>query len=117
MAPMTRCWPSGTSAREGSRPPRSTAGRTMDTVTETGTAVGLPAADDIRAIPLRHWGRWVAAIVIVLIAAWVTKAGIDSHFVKFAVVRKYVFNRTILEGLRNTIIISVCAQALGVALG
>ena len=42
---------------------------------------------------------------------------IDSHFADFAVVRRFLFNRTILQGLRNTVIISVLAQATGIALG
>src|SRR5437763_9974810 len=74
-------------------------------------------AEEVKAVPLRHWGRWVAAAVIVLLGVWLVKSAIDSHFVKFPTVRRFQFNRSILEGLRNTIIISVCAQALGVALG
>ena len=74
-------------------------------------------ADDVDAIPLRHWGRWVAAAVIVLVAAWLVKSAVASHFIKVPTVRRFLFNRTILEGLRNTIIISVAAQAVGVLLG
>jgi polar amino acid transport system permease protein len=42
---------------------------------------------------------------------------VRSSFVDFSIVRRYLFSRLILEGLRNTIVISVLAQAAGVVLG
>src|SRR5207302_4158475 len=38
-------------------------------------------------------------------------------FIRFSVVRRFQFNHTIVEGLRNTIIISVLAQVIGTVLG
>ncbi len=80
----------------------------------------LPASlppDEIRAVPVRHWGRWVGAAAVLLVAVWMVQAGLKSHAVDFAVVRKYQFNPLILQGLRNTIVISVIAQAVGIVLG
>jgi polar amino acid transport system permease protein len=76
-----------------------------------------PEPDVIRAVPVRHWGQWVSAVVILLLVAWLVQAAIGSHFVDFEIVRKYLFNRTILEGLRNTIVIAVLAQLVGIVLG
>jgi polar amino acid transport system permease protein len=76
-----------------------------------------PEPDVIRAVPLRHWGRYASATVIVLLAAWLVQAAIGSHFVDFTIVRRFLFNRTILEGLRNTVMIAVLAQLAGVVLG
>jgi polar amino acid transport system permease protein len=73
--------------------------------------------DQILAVPLRHWGRWVAAIVLLGLLALLVRLIVNSHFADFAIVRHYLFNRSILEGLRNTIIISVLAQLVGIALG
>jgi polar amino acid transport system permease protein len=42
---------------------------------------------------------------------------ISSHFADFGIIRKFLFNKSILQGLRNTIIISVLAQVIGIALG
>jgi len=80
-------------------------------------APGGTAPEQLRAVPIRHWGRWVAAAAILLVVAWLVSALIGSHAVEWSVVRHYLFNKTILQGVRNTIIISVLAQAAGIALG
>jgi polar amino acid transport system permease protein len=76
-----------------------------------------PDQDVIRAVPVRHWGRFVSAGVIVLLVVWLGQAALASHFVDFTVVRRYLFSHLILEGLRNTIVISVLAQGAGIVLG
>ena len=78
---------------------------------------GSAPPEELRAIPIRHWGRWVAAGAILLVVAWLVSALVGSHAVEWSVVRHYLFNKTILQGVRNTIIISVLAQAAGIALG
>lgn len=75
------------------------------------------APDAIRAIPLRHWGRWASAAVLLAVAAWLVAAAVQSDFVDFGDVRRFQFNRVILQGLRNTIVLSVLAQAAGIVLG
>ncbi len=74
-----------------------------------------PAA--IRAIPVRHWSRWVSAGAILLVLAWLVSAAAQSGFVNVGDVRRFQFNRLILDGLRNTIVLSVLAQGVGVVLG
>jgi polar amino acid transport system permease protein len=76
-----------------------------------------PDQDVIRAVPVRHWGRFVSAGIIVLLVVWLGQAALASHFVDFTIVRRYLFSHLILEGLRNTILISVLAQGAGIALG
>lgn len=83
-----------------------------------GTPVDTPTPpDQILAVPLRHWGRWVAAAVLLGLLALLVRLIVNSQFADFAVVRHYLLNRSILEGLRNTIIISVLAQIVGITLG
>lgn len=77
---------------------------------------GLPA-EAIRAIPVRHWGRWFSAAGILLLLGWLGAAAVQSDFVDFGGVRRFQFNRLILEGLRNTVLLSVLAQATGVVFG
>ncbi len=74
-------------------------------------------ADAIRPIPLRHWGRWFSAAAILLVLVWVGAAAVNSDFVDFGEVRRFQFNSTVIEGLKNTIILSVLAQAVGIVLG
>jgi len=54
---------------------------------------------------------------MVVLFGLLTRLIINSHFADFSIVRKYLFNRSILQGLRNTILIAVLAQVIGVILG
>lgn len=72
---------------------------------------------DIRPVPVRHVGRWLSAGVIVGLVAWLVAAAVASGAIEGDVVRRYLFNPSILEGVRNTLVIAVIAQAAGIALG
>ena len=81
----------------------------------TATVAG-DAPEDV-VVPLRHWGRWVAAVIVLtalglLVAALVTNANVDA-----ATVRSYLFDRLVLHGVLTTLEIAVIAQAVGIALG
>jgi polar amino acid transport system permease protein len=78
-------------------------------------AAGDP--DAIRAIPVRHWGRWVSGAAIVAALGWLGWSAVRSGFVDGAQVRHYQFGRLILEGLRATVVLAVAAQAAGIVLG
>jgi polar amino acid transport system permease protein len=73
--------------------------------------------DQIVAIPLRHWGRWLAAFILLVLVALLVRLVINSHFASWTVIREFLFNKSILQGLRNTLIIAVLAQIIGVVLG
>jgi polar amino acid transport system permease protein len=73
--------------------------------------------DAIKAVPVRHWGRWVSAAVVLAMVAWLVVAALRAHFIDFPVVRKYLFSSLILQGLWATIVLAVLAQAAGVVLG
>jgi polar amino acid transport system permease protein len=79
--------------------------------------VSSPDPGTIRAVPVRHYGRWVSAAIVLLLAAWLIQAGVRSHFIDFSIVRRFLTKPIILKGLRNTIILSVLAQATGIVLG
>jgi polar amino acid transport system permease protein len=79
--------------------------------------VSSPDAEAVRAVPVRHWGRWVSALVVALLVGWLVQAAVGSHFIDFHVVRRYLTKSIILKGLRNTIILSVAAQGTGIVLG
>lgn len=77
---------------------------------------GTPA-EQIKAIPVRHWGRWVFAAAVVLLVVWLGTAVVSSHFAKWDQVRRFLTASVILTGLVNTIVLSVLAQVAGIALG
>jgi len=73
--------------------------------------------EEIRAVPVRRPGRWLAAAVVLVVAvALVRSVATNPHF-EWSVVGHYLFDPRILEGLRVTIELTVIAMAIGVALG
>jgi polar amino acid transport system permease protein len=73
--------------------------------------------DAIKAVSIRHWGRWLSAAVVLALLAWLVESAIRAHFIDFAVVRKYQFSPLILKGLQATVVLAVLAQATGILLG
>ncbi|MDX6198402.1 MAG: polar amino acid transport system permease protein [Actinomycetota bacterium] len=82
----------------------------------TAEATGTQAADRLVAVPVRHWGRWVGALVVLAVFALLGKAfvGADIHY---HVVGDYFTAKNILTGVWHTLLISVLAQAMGIGLG
>ncbi len=62
-------------------------------------------------------GRWVAAAAIVGLVGWLLSAAATSGAIEGDVVRRFLFNPSILEGVRNTLVIAVVAQVAGIVLG
>jgi polar amino acid transport system permease protein len=87
---------------------------------EAGTRTPPPPTrrpEDIKAVPVRHWGRWVGATVVILLVLWLVSSAASSENIDWGTVPEFLFNRSVLEGAANTVFISVIAQALGIALG
>jgi polar amino acid transport system permease protein len=76
-----------------------------------------PAAGEIEAVPVRHVGRWVAAVIIVAIAVSVIHSMASNPNFQWGEVGHYLFDSRILSGVRTTIELTLAAQALGIALG
>ena len=84
--------------------------------TAPDTKEQLLASGDEAIIPLRHWGRWVSAIVVLVLLGLLIRAFATGE-IDWATVGEYFFKPAILRGLLNTLIISVLAMILGVGLG
>jgi len=80
-----------------------------------GTPSSTPEA--IKAIPVRHYGRWVGAVVVILLALWLITAAAGTKNIQWDEIPNYLFHPNILEGLKNTLIISCAAMAAGIVLG
>ena len=73
--------------------------------------------DEIQAVPVRHPGRWVAAVVVaVLIVAVAHSVATNPRF-EWGVVGDYLFSSRILDGLVLTLELTVVAMAIGIMLG
>jgi polar amino acid transport system permease protein len=82
---------------------------------EVTSPTGRP--DDIRAVPVRRPGRWIAAAIVVVIAAALIRSVITSPGFQWGVVGEYLFDHRILEGLVVTIELTVIAMVIGIVLG
>jgi polar amino acid transport system permease protein len=78
-------------------------------------ATGRP--EEIRAVPVRHYGRWGAGAIVLLVAvSLVNSVATNSRF-EWGVVGDYLFDHRIISGLRITLELTVIAMAIGVLLG
>jgi len=74
-------------------------------------------AQPIKAVPLRHPGRWVAVAVIAVLAAMLIHSFLTNPNFQWDVVGQYLFSDPVLRGLRNTLILTVLSMAIGVGGG
>ena len=70
----------------------------------------------LRIVPKRFYGRWFAAALIVAVLVWLGVAFAKGD-IAWPVVAQFFTAPAILSGLTNTLIMTVCAMALGIVLG
>ena len=73
--------------------------------------------ENIRAVPVRHPGRWVAVAVIAVLAAMFIHMLLTNPNLEWSTVHKYLFSQIILRGVWMTIKLTVLSMAIGIALG
>src|ERR671936_2233910 len=83
----------------------------------TADAAESVRPDEIKAIPVRHPGRWVAAAIIVLLAVALGNSMASNSRFEWGIVGHYFTSSRILHGLVLTIELTVTAMAIGIALG
>jgi polar amino acid transport system permease protein len=74
-------------------------------------------APPIKAVPVRHPGRWVGVAVIAVLAAMLVHSFLTNPNFQWDVVGEYLFSDPVLRGLRNTLILTVLAMAIGIVGG
>ncbi|MFE3633796.1 amino acid ABC transporter permease [Streptomyces sp. NPDC059168] len=85
-----------------------------DTVDKT-PAPSVPP-EQIKAIPVRHYGRWVAGVAVIAILVLIGVAFSNAN-INYSIIPDYLTDGTILSGVWHTLYISVLAMVLGLALG
>jgi len=73
--------------------------------------------DEIEAVPVRHPGRWIAAAIILVIAASLIRAVVTAKGFQWGVVGQYLFDSRILQGVLRTIWLTVVSMVIGIVLG
>ena len=73
--------------------------------------------DQIKAIPVRHPGRWVAAAIIAIFAVALGDSIATNPRFQWGVVGHYFLSSRVLDGLVVTLELTVISMAIGIALG
>jgi polar amino acid transport system permease protein len=82
---------------------------------ETATRPAPP--EQIRAVPVRHPGRWIAAAVIALLAAMFVHMLVTNPQFEWRFMVENMFSAPVLQGAQTTLIMTVLAMLIGVLLG
>lgn len=81
----------------------------------TGRTSATP--EPIEAVPVRHPGRWAAVAVLAVLAAMFVHTVLTNDNFRWNVVGRYLFSAPVLNGLRNTLILTVLAMLIGIVGG
>lgn len=84
-------------------------------ISENDVVSGRP--ENIRAVPVRHPGRWVAVAVIGVLAAMLVHMLLTNPNIEWPTIRKYLFSQIILRGVWMTLKLTVLSMAIGIVLG
>jgi polar amino acid transport system permease protein len=79
------------------------------------TEAGPP--DQIKAVPVRHYGRWIAAAVVAVCSAALIRSAVTNPRFDWGTVGDYLFDHRILDGLVITLELTVLAMVIGIVLG
>jgi polar amino acid transport system permease protein len=73
--------------------------------------------EQIVAVPVRHPGRWIAAAVLLVLAAMLVNSLVTNPAWRWDVVWEFLFSSRIMDGLWVTIELTVLSMIIGVVLG
>jgi polar amino acid transport system permease protein len=77
----------------------------------------VPRSDEIKAIPARHPGRWIASAVVLLLASALGYSVATNPRFGWGTVGHYFFSDRVLHGLVLTLELTVSSMAIGIVLG
>jgi polar amino acid transport system permease protein len=75
-----------------------------------------PAPEAIKAIPVRHFGRWISAAITIALLIVIVYA-FSQGKVRWGTIPDYFFDDQVVKGVGKTVWITVAAMLLGVVLG
>jgi polar amino acid transport system permease protein len=77
--------------------------------------------EEIKAVPVRHPGRWIAALIVLIVAASLIRSAIldtgPNKGFQWVWVGHYLFNSSVLHGVVVTIRLTVLSMLIGIVLG
>lgn len=81
----------------------------------TPTRPGRPEA--IQAVPVRHPGRWVAVVLVVIVAAMFVHGITTNQRYDWTTQFQYMFSSQVLRGVWTTVWLTIVSMIIGVILG
>jgi polar amino acid transport system permease protein len=81
---------------------------------EQGTAA---RPDDIQAVPVRRPGRWVAAVIVLVVAASIARAIVVNPNFQWHVVGQFLFDHRVIHGVLVTLELTVLSMLIGIVVG
>jgi polar amino acid transport system permease protein len=78
---------------------------------------GATRPSDIRSVPERHPVRWLAAVLILVVAVGIANDFATNPRYEWAVVGEWFASPRILAGLANTFVLTLLSMLMGIALG
>jgi polar amino acid transport system permease protein len=96
--------------------------REGDAVLQPDATAAVPGRDtidaaDLKIVPRRHWGRWIAAALVAIVLASLVRSAAANDRFQWDVVGEYLFSSRILDGLVVTLQLTIIAMVLGIVLG
>ena len=83
----------------------------------TGVLRPTARAEDIKAVPVRHPGRWIAAALVLVIAVSLVRSAATNSRFGWGIVGHYFFSSQVVHGLVVTLELTAISMAIGIALG
>ncbi|WP_398694508.1 amino acid ABC transporter permease [Streptomonospora wellingtoniae] len=78
---------------------------------------GKSPPEAIKAVPVRHPGRWVAAAVLLLFSAMFVNMLVTNPAFDWPFLFEQMFSSPVLIGVRTTVILAAVSLAIGIAIG
>ena len=92
----------------------------MDSKKEESPISSTPANSEatiLNAVPIRHYGRWIATVFLILVAMVMVKSLFTNPRFRWGIVGDYIISAPIIDGLQLTLLLTVVAQFLGILIG
>ncbi|MDD7465952.1 MAG: amino acid ABC transporter permease [Actinomycetaceae bacterium] len=70
----------------------------------------------IKAVPVKHYGRWISAVLVAIVALMIIDTLITNPNYQWDVVARVLFQDVILEAVGWTLLLTIGAMALGIIL-
>ncbi|MFJ1549169.1 amino acid ABC transporter permease [Streptomyces sp. NPDC088246] len=80
-------------------------------------ATAPPAEEGLTVVPIRHWGRWLAAAAALIALVGLIGSLAGNKNLHWDIVGHYVFADLVFNGLATTLWLTAAAMAVGLGLG